>query len=92
MSSQRDREERIIERLQAGVLPLATPSDTVQLKAIAPTPAMGALSRTRTWVLGTVRGTRSAPASGKGEARASAASQCRPFSRDPASARPARAG
>jgi hypothetical protein len=43
MSSQRDREERIIERLQAGVLPLATPSDTVQLKAIAPTPCDGCL-------------------------------------------------
>jgi hypothetical protein len=41
MSSQRMREQRIAERLQAGALPLATPSDTVQPAPSGDAPCQG---------------------------------------------------
>jgi len=43
VSSQRIREERIIQRLSTGVLPLATSSDTARPAPIAPTPCDGCL-------------------------------------------------
>jgi hypothetical protein len=43
VSSQRVREDHILQRLHAGVLPLATASDTVQPAPIAPTPCHGCL-------------------------------------------------
>jgi hypothetical protein len=43
MSSQRVREDRIVARLHAGVLPLATSSDTAQPTPTAPTPCDGCL-------------------------------------------------